>query len=772
MRSGREFDWRRLAAGAGELSPGAEARGRLRWVLAGIAACAAIVMARVAALEMFYGDAYRTAAAEPIRRLEPIPAARGRILARDGTVLANDRRLSALAVQYRYFEQPPNPLWLKLAARRRLPRGQQRDRARIEVEKERVQADREAMHVRLAALCGRTPEAFHARMAEIQTRVERVAASVNERRRRWHDERRTAAGSARGNTRREDESWLPCAGRWIASLVVAPQDEAPYSPIEVAEEHDFHVVCEDLSLEAVAEIVAHPERYPGVRIVERRRRIYPSDSLAAHVLGHLGPAHAAGTDLRPDEEPANGRRGDAVAGQLGIERQFESLLAGRDGRLVELRNHAGQTISTAREQEPRAGRDLVLSIDPALQRSAETLLDQTLARNSGGGSQAAGGAIVVMHVATGEVLASASAPRFDPNAFAARDALAVQQLFDHPAHPLFDRAIRMAIPPGSTFKALSAIAILESGATTPDEEFYCQGYLHEPMRQRCMIYHRQRRGHEHLTLGDALAQSCNVYFFHFAEQMGAAPLVAWAEKFGVGAATGVDLPGESPGQLPRPKSARAPGQTWREGDTLALAIGQGRLTATPLQIVRLFAAVANGGKLVTPRIALRVGMAADEAESAANNSADELDAGSQLRRISPQSIEGLHPETLAAVRRGLEQVVADPSGTAHRTVFNESVAIAGKTGTAETGGGREDHAWFAGYAPAGTPIVAFVVALEHAGAGGEAAGPIAKRLVQKLDSLGYFRRVRMAKQAARTSGNSGEPDASASGLKRGADDLR
>jgi penicillin-binding protein 2 len=770
MRSGREFDWRRLAAGADELSPGAEAHGRLRWVLAGIAACAAVVMARVAALEMFYGEAYRAVVAEPIRRIEPIPAARGRILARDGTVLGSDRRISALAVQYRYFEQPPNPLWLELAARRRLPRAHKRDRTRIEVEKERMLAEREAMHARLAALCSRTPEAFHARMAEIQTRVERIAASVNDRRRRWHDERRSVAASAAASVL--GEGWLPRAVRWLASLVVAPQDEAPYSPIEVAEEHDHHVLFEDLSLEAVAEIVAHPERYPGVRIVERRRRIYPSDSLAAHVLGHIGPADAPVTDARLDKEMANGRHGDAVAGQLGIERQFESLLAGRDGRLVELRNHAGQTISTAREQEPRAGRDLVLSIDPALQRSAETLLERTLARNAGGGSQVAGGAIVVMNVATGELLASASAPRFDPNAFAGRDSLAVQQLLDHPAHPLFDRAIRMAIPPGSTFKALSAVALLESGATTPDEEFYCQGYLHEPTRQRCMIYRRHGRGHEHLTLCDALAQSCNVYFFHFAEQMGAAPLVAWAEKFGFGAATGVDLPDESRGQLPRPESARARGQAWREGDTLALAIGQGRLTVTPLQIARLFSAIANGGMLVTPRIALRVGMAADEAEGAATNSADELDARSQLQRIAPQSIEGLHPETLAAVRRGLEQVVADPSGTAHRTVFSESVAIAGKTGTAETGGGREDHAWFAGYAPAETPIVAFVVALEHAGAGGEAAGPIAKRLVQKMDSLGYFRRARIAKGAARTSGNSGEPEASTSGPKRGADDLR
>ena len=721
MGARRDFDWRRLAADDA-LSPGGDSRGRLRWVLAAIVACAAIVMTRVVTLEIFYGEGYRTAAAKPLRRVETIPAARGRILARDGTVLAFDRQLSALAVQYRYLEQPPDARWLERAARRRLPRAGRRSRERVAAERERLLADREAMLDRLAALCGRSPQAFRNRAAEIQTQVERTAASVNERRRRMHDARQATAAHADGEPA-ADEGRLVRAGRWLFSLLAAPQDEAPYAPIEVAEQHDYHVVFEDLPLEAVAEIAAHPERFPGVRVVERRRRVYPSGTLAAHVLGHLGP----------------GESGDG-SGRQGVEQRFETLLAGRDGRLVELSNRGGQILSATREQEPRAGRDLVLSIDPALQRAAETLLDQTLARTAG--DAASGGAIVALDIATGDVLASASAPRFDPNAFAGRDSAAVRQLLEHPGHPLFDRAIRMAIPPGSTFKALTAIALLESEAAAADETFYCQGYLHQPTRQRCLIYRRHGRGHEQLTLGDALAQSCNVYFFHFAERMGPAPLVAWAEKFGIGQASGIDLPGESPGQLPTPAANREQGRPWREGDTLSLAIGQGALTATPLQIARLFAAIAGGGQLVTPRVALRVGMNADQAAPDPESDAE----APRFERVSPPAIEGLHPETLAAVRRGLERVVADPSGTAHGAVYNESVAIAGKTGTAETGGGQADHAWFAGYAPAETPRVAFVIALEHSGAGSDAAGPIARRLVQKLDSLGYFRRVRFARR--------------------------
>jgi penicillin-binding protein 2 len=511
---------------------------------------------------------------------------------------------------------------------------------------------------------------------------------------------------------------------------------------------DDHVVFEDLSLEAVAEIEAHPERYPGARIVERRRRVYPSGLLAANLLGHLGPHDAADTEDRPGDEDRDAppQAADALVGRMGIERRFESALRGQDGQSLQRSNRSGAVLSTERRLAPRAGRDVTLSIDSALQRAAESLLDQTLARRMRRpAAEEAGGAVVAVDIETGDVLALASAPRFDPNPFASGDQAAIQEALEQPAHPLFDRASRMAIPPGSVFKALSAAALLESGATTADEAFYCQGYLRQPNRQRCMIYRRHQRGHERVTLLDALAQSCNVYFFHFAEQMGPGPLVSWAEKFGFGQPTGIDLPDESPGELPTPETVRArQGHGWREGDTLALAIGQGDLTATPLQIARLFAAIANGGRLPTPRVALRVGLANEGRQSADGDVEHQSFDGAPERR-PPRSIEGLHPSTLAALRRGLEQVVADSAGTGHRTVYCESVAIAGKTGTAETGGGRGDHAWFAGYAPAEAPRVAFVVALEHGGSGDEAAGPIAKRLVQKMQSLGYFGKGRMAK---------------------------
>jgi penicillin-binding protein 2 len=237
-------------------------------------------------------------------------------------------------------------------------------------------------------------------------------------------------------------------------------------------------------------------------------------------------------------------------------------------------------------------------------------------------------------------------------------------------------------------------------------------------------------------LGDALAQSCNVYFFHAADQMGPAPLVNWATRFGFGRPAGIDLPGESAGRVPTPATIRdLEGHAWRAGDTQALAIGQGSLMVTPLQVARLMAAVANGGSLVTPHVVSDLGLVQLADGQSGSDESEET-----ISTQPPQPIKGLQPSTLRIIQEGLRRVVADPAGTAYATVRLKSVSIAGKTGTAETGGGRADHAWFAGYAPADSPKVAFVVVLQHAGSGTAAAGPVAKRLVLRMQQLGYFGR--------------------------------
>jgi penicillin-binding protein 2 len=325
-----------------------------------------------------------------------------------------------------------------------------------------------------------------------------------------------------------------------------------------------------------------------------------------------------------------------------------------------------------------------------------------------------------MDVHSGELLAAASAPRFDPNLFTRGDDGSLQALLSAPGHPLFDRVSRMALPPGSVFKIVAAAALLETHAITRETPLACQGYLHEPDRLRCAVYRNSGVGHGEIKLTEALEQSCNVFFFHFAGEMGPGPLVAWAERFGAGRRTGVDLPDESPGRLGTPGSLpRIAGRAWQAGDTYGLAVGQGPLAATPLQVARWVAAIANGGTLVTPRVTRAV----------SDNTPKAAGAGERLPVAAT---------TLAAIREGMERVVSNPNGTGYATVRLTWPTIAGKTGTAEVGGDQAEHAWFAGYTPADNPQWAIVVVLEHGGNGATAAGPIARRLVQALHQTDYL----------------------------------
>ena len=316
------------------------------------------------------------------------------------------------------------------------------------------------------------------------------------------------------------------------------------------------------------------------------------------MLGYLGPATS-----RP--APADDDRAGDPVGRSGVERQYESQLRGRRGTAVELTDHGGRFLGPNARQEPRSGRDLVLTLDPKLQAAAEQLLADALERRANwpGRDEPAGGAIAVMDLRDGGLLAAASAPGFDPNLFPAGDTAARQALLHATDSPLFDRVVQMALPPGSVFKTLTAIALLESATVDPQEPFTCQGYLHDPRSHAMRDLYPPRHRPRPVTLADALAQSCNVYFFHHAG--------AWApRRWAIGrrgwasaGPTGVDLPGEAAGVVPTPRSIRRlEGHGWRTADTQMMAVGQGSLTATPLQVLRLMAAVATG-RLLTPHVA-------------------------------------------------------------------------------------------------------------------------------------------------------------------------
>jgi len=725
----RHFDWFRFHADERHVPPVVDSRRRVRICLAAFLVLVGMVFGRVVQLEVSQGAAFREEAARPLTRRRHLPGVRGRILAGNGAVLAYDKKTLALAVHYRRLEDPPNPRWLRRQAREKLSRTERKDPQRVAAEEARVRAEGEELGRRLARLCGLSAEQWNRRRARIQARVERIAETVNRR-------HRTGTKPADNSPDTPPDSLVERLGAFALEVLRASMDDSTPQRITVAEELDYHVIVEDLPLAVVAEVEADPQRYPGVRILQRRRRAYPGEGLAAHLLGHLGPVTEDELQPPPGDHPY---RPEDRLGRMGLEQQYEHLLRGRPGVLIEQTDRGGRILSSFRQIEPGIGRDLVLCLNPPLQQAAETLLQSALDRRviHHPDAEPAGGAILVLDVDTGAILAAASAPGFDPNLFAGTREAELQALFSNPAHPLFDRVAQMAIPPGSVFKTVSAAALLQAAAVDPREPFFCQGYLDEPDRWRCAIYRRHGTGHGEVTLADALAESCNVYFFHHAGKLGPGPLVDWARRFGFGRPTGVDLPGEAAGTLPDPSTIRRlEGHAWRTADTRALAIGQSALQATPLQAAVMMAAVANGGQRVTPHLASGLGLP----ELADDQSTADLAeiADDPIRIPTPRPIPGLDPATLATIREGLTRVVADPRGTAHGTVFCESIAIAGKTGTAQTGADRADHAWFAGYVPAEQPKLAFVVVLEHAGDAAEAAGPVAKRLVLAMQQSGVL----------------------------------
>ena len=703
----KPFDWDSLGRRGPTQQTVADPRRRIRLLGLIFFALGGLVFARVVQLEWSEGEAFRAAPPSTQTVIETTVPRRGRIVSRDGTVLAEDRTLLAVAIDYRLIQAEPPGRWLRSLARKRIAQQPSESRRSLEDEIAALRQEHQTLHARLAELCQVTPDEWMRHRARVETKIAALAAHVNQRREEAFA-RRTAADPPPAS----DGSWGDLvleAGRQL----FAPPAPLPPPKITVAEQLEHHIVYEGISPAAAARIRNHPEAFPGVRLEEVVRRQYPHATLAANLLGHLGR-----------DEQREQAADDVVflTGKLGLELSEQAALAGQSGRDQVTRNKQGRERERQVLDPPIAGDDLVLSIDASLQQVAEALLDEAIARRGLGddsGPKEAGGAAIVIDINTGSLLACASAPRFDPAVFVADDTQAAAHVLTDLRRPLFDRAMRMALPPGSTFKAVTAVALLEGGKLDPAAALPCRGYWQAPDRHRCMIYRRYGVGHGPMDLYSALAQSCNVYFFHHSEHLGPERLVSWAARFGLGQKTGVDLPFEARGNLPSPRASEQQGDWWTSDHTAAMSVGQGELTATPLQMVRAMAAIANGGRLVTPRVVLP------------NRSRDRH--ASQGR-----SIPGLSAASLRATRAGLRRAVVDELGTAHRTAGDSPVAMAGKTGTAEAGGETADHAWFVGYAPADRPQVAFVVALEHGGSGGDLPVRIARVLVEQLHARGQL----------------------------------
>ena len=466
------------------------------------------------------------------------------------------------------------------------------------------------------------------------------------------------------------------------------------------------LVARDVGFRAAAEIETHQDGYPGVRVVASARRSYPNEELACHVLGYMQPVSAVEYRRWKDSyagSPAKRFLPDDVIGRAGVERAFDVMLRPARGEQVVEVDAARHRQRVLEETPAVPGRDVQLTLDVDVQRAAEEALRSQV------------GSAVVMEAATGRILALASAPGYNAN-----------ELPDHTPDPndrlapMLNRAIQGQYPLGSVFKLLLAIGALEEGKAF--REVTCTGHY----RGRSCANHRVPLV---VSFHDAIKRSCNVYFFRTGHEMlGVEGIARWGARFGFGQCTGVNLPGEKPGLMPTAAwKRRRYGERWYSGDTLNLAIGQGYFLATPLQVARFVAAVANGGTLVRPRLVDRlVGP-----PGGTRRPGDEAEAA----RL------GLSPGRLAQVHRAMRGVCHEMGGTARRAwqgwIEEQGYAVAGKTSTADCWlrGQRSNIGWFVCFAPVGDPRVVVVVALEHEGqhlGGGDVAAPLARHVLARL----------------------------------------
>ena len=476
----------------------------------------------------------------------------------------------------------------------------------------------------------------------------------------------------------------------------------------------------DISEKQTAKFEVNRHRFPGVEVVAGLSRFYPLKEIAAHAVGYVGRINSK--ELEKLDKARY--RGVNQIGKLGIEKSYEDTLHGIPGTQKVETNARGRTIRLLERTPPIPGQDLYLSIDIELQQVATKALGEHR------------GAVVAIDPRNGEVLAIVSTPSYDTNKFvggiSSKDYAILRDSEDR---PLLNRVLRGQYPPGSTIKPLVALAGLKNKVTSLDEEVYCPGWLSlENSSHKFRDW--KRGGHGFVDVEKSLVQSCDIFYYEISRRMGITALHDYLEGFGFGKPTGVDLPGEQDGLLPSIEwKKRVRNKPWYRGETLITGIGQGFFLSTPIQLAHAIATLANDGKGYKPHLLRAIASAGSR--------------GGNNVQITPVPIEAnkavkLHNgDDWQAAKTAMMKVVHSRKGTARRIGRTARYRIAGKTGTAQVFGIKQDekyvkeevdlrlrdHALFVAFAPVDTPEIAIAVIVENGGGGGSVAAPIARKVM-------------------------------------------
>lgn len=455
----------------------------------------------------------------------------------------------------------------------------------------------------------------------------------------------------------------------------------------------------DADISMVSKIKENAQTLQSVEVISEPIRTYGENKIAVHLLGQVGRIYREEYEELIDQ---NYGMNDNI-GKDGLEKHLEKYLRGTDGREGRTVTLNGETVTLSEDLAVRPGNKAVLSIDASVQLAAEKTLSESVnALYNDGAVNVGGGAAVAIDVNTGEIIAMASNPTFDPETFSEN----YNALLNNPKKPMFNRAMAGAYPPGSTFKALTAIAGLEEGEITGKETIYCNGpyQAYAPSyTPACWIHNDYGGSHEYINVTKALEVSCNIFFYETGRRVGIETLNDYAKKFGLGEKTGIELSGEAEGVLAGPEYRKSIDKTWYPGDTIQAAIGQSDNMFTPLQMANYTATLANGGTRFKPHLI---------------KSIVSYDGTKTVKEFEPEIADSIKisPENLKLVHAGMRAVCEVGSA---KVVFGDyPIKVAGKTGTAQSGGNRTPHSWFISFAPYEDPQIAVAVIIEHAGING------------------------------------------------------